>query len=84
MTKAVIDLLEAVDVDIEQSYRATRTFGTGNRALQQMLELHAIRDLGERIDAGEKPYPLLRFAALRNVLRSKNLRARLIVRLFYQ
>ena len=69
MPERVVDLLEIIDIHVEQAKRLAGPAGTGDAALQEMLKLHAIGDLGQRIDARQIANSLLCSAALRDVLR---------------
>ena len=68
MTKRVIDILEVIDIDVEQTQRFVGASCPSDAALQQVLEFHPIRDLGERIDASEVTNASLGPLALGNVL----------------
>ncbi len=67
--EGVIDFLEMVDVHIEKAQWLMRPARSRDRPLQQMLKLHAVRDLGQRIDPCEVAYALLGPAAFGDVLR---------------
>src|SRR5690554_7326249 len=60
----VVDVLEAVDVEIEQRDVLMRFLRPRDRLLQEMLELHAVRELRQRIEAREITDTLLDAFAL--------------------
>ncbi len=51
MAEGVVHFLEVVHVQIKQRDAGARAQRARNGLLQQMLELHAVRDLGERVIA---------------------------------
>ena len=59
--QGVIDYLEVIDVDVHEAQRSVRTFGPCDRTLQQVLELHAVWNLGERIDTCQVANSLFQF-----------------------
>ena len=69
MAERVVDVLEVIDVDVEQAERLAGPTRLGNTALQQMLELHAIGNLGQRIYSCEVANAFFGAAPLRDVLR---------------
>ncbi len=69
VAEGVVDLLEAVQVQVQQREGALIAPRAGNRLLQQMLELHAIRHLGERVVARQITDAAFGPLALRDVAR---------------
>jgi hypothetical protein len=53
VTEGVVDVLEVVEIDVQQHQPAPLTRRARDRLLQQVLKLHAVRDLRERIEACE-------------------------------
>ena len=53
MTERVVDVLEAVEVEIEQGERMLAASRARDGLLQQVLELHSVRHLGQRVVARE-------------------------------
>jgi len=53
VSEGIVDLLEAIHVDVQHRHAVAAAAGARDRLLQQMLELHAVRDLGQRIVARE-------------------------------
>ncbi len=53
MAEGVIHLFESVHIQIQQGYHLPTAQRAGNRLLQQMMELHPVRDLGERVVTGQ-------------------------------
>ncbi len=74
MAEGVVHLLEPVHVQIQQRDHRAAAQAAGDRLLQQMLELHAVRDLGERIVAGEVADAPLGTLALGDVARDEDAR----------
>ncbi len=72
VTEGIVDFLEIINVDVKEAQCFTGPACFGNSPLQQMLKLHAVGHLGQRIDAREIANALFRAAALGNVLRSVN------------
>src|SRR5690606_26847269 len=68
VTERIVDILETVDVEVEQGDVLLRTLCPSDCLLEQVLELHAVRDLGQRIDTCEVPDPLLDPLALLDIL----------------
>ena len=69
MPERVVDLLEPVEVEIQQCERASRLARTRDRLLQQVLELHAVRHLRERVVARQITDAPFRALALGDVAR---------------
>jgi hypothetical protein len=65
----IVDFFECVDIDIEKAQGFGASARPGDATLQKVLELHAIRDLGQRIDACKVTNALFRTSPLGNVLR---------------
>ena len=53
VAEGVVDLLEAIHVEIQQRQRGLAAQRARDRLLQQVLELHAVRHLGQRVVARE-------------------------------
>jgi hypothetical protein len=53
MAEGVVHLLEVVHVEVQERDALPGLARPRDRLLQQVLELHAVRDLGERVVAGE-------------------------------
>ena len=49
MAEGVVDLLEAIHVEVQQRERGLVAQRARDRLLQQVLELHAVRHLGQRV-----------------------------------
>ena len=69
VAEGVVDLLEAVQIQIQQRERALVAARARDRLLQQMLELHAVRHLGERVVARQVADAPLGALALGDVAR---------------
>ena len=64
MTEGIVDFLECVDVYVEEAQGLGVPASPGNASLQKMLELHAIGNLRQRIDARQVTNTLLGAPAL--------------------
>jgi len=73
MAERVVDVFEAVDVEIEHRHVLLAAARACNRLLKQMLKLHAIGDFSQRIGAGEIADSLLDALALVDVVRGVDL-----------
>ena len=69
MAEGVVDLLEAVHVDVQQRHALAVAPRARDRLLQQVLELHAVRDLGQRVVARQVADAALGALALGDVAR---------------
>jgi hypothetical protein len=49
VAEGVVDLLEAVEVEVDERELAARAARARDRLLQGVLELQAVRDLGQRV-----------------------------------
>jgi hypothetical protein len=67
VAEGVVDFLEPVQVQIEQRERTLTAARARDRLLQQMLKLHAIRHLGQRVVSRQVADPALRTLALGDV-----------------
>ena len=70
--EGVVDLLEMVEVEVDERELAARAARAGDRLLQRMLELQPVRDLGERVVAGEVADSPLGALALGDVARDED------------
>ena len=73
MAEGVVDLLELVHVDVQQRQAEPGAPRARDRLLQQVLELHAVRDLGQRIVARQVADAALGALALGDVARDVHL-----------
>ena len=73
VAERVVDVFEAVDVEIDDRDVLLAAARARDRLLQQMLELHAVGDLRQRIRAREIADPLLDALALVDVVRRVDL-----------
>ena len=73
MPERVVDVLEAVDVEIEDRDVLLRAARARDALLQQVLELHAVCDLRQRVRAREIADALLDSLALVDVVRGVDL-----------
>ena len=55
MAEPVVDLLEVVEVDDDQRQRAVVAAGTGDLALERLMEEPPVVHAGERVEVGELP-----------------------------
>ena len=53
VAKRVVDLLETIHVEVQQSHHLTAAQAARDRLLQQMVKLHPVRDLGQRVVPGQ-------------------------------
>ena len=67
VAEGVVDLLEAVEIEVEQRERPLVAPRAGDGLLEQMLKLHAIRHLGEGVVARQIADAALRPLALGDV-----------------
>ena len=73
VAERVVDVFETVDVEVHDRDVLLAAARPGDRLLQQMLKLHAVGDLGQRVRAGEIADPLLDALALVDVVRRVHL-----------
>ena len=73
VAERVVDVLEAVDVEIEHRDVLLAAARARDRLLQQMLKLHAVGDLRQRVGAREVANALLDALALVDVVRGVDL-----------
>ncbi len=67
VAEGVVDFLEVVQVQVQQGERSALSQRPGDRLLQQVLELHAIRHLGQRVEARQVTDAPLRPLAIGDV-----------------
>ena len=79
MAEGVVDLLELVHVDVEQRHAEIAAPRARDRLLQQVLELHAVRNLGQRVVARQVADAPLGALALGDVARHVDLAGKLRV-----
>jgi hypothetical protein len=53
VTKRVVDVLEAVEVEAEHRHQVAVALAAGDRAVEMLVELQAVRQAGERVVHGE-------------------------------
>ena len=73
MPERVVDVLEAVDVEVEDRDVLLGAASARNPLLEQVLELHTVRDFSERVRPREIANPLLDALALVDVVRGVDL-----------
>ena len=69
VAEGVVHFLEAIHVEVQQRHARARPRGARDGLLQQVLELHAIGDLGQRVVAGQVADAPLGALALGDVAR---------------
>ena len=69
VTECVVDLLEMIHIDIKQAQGFSGPTRAGNAALQQMLELHAVRDFCKSVDTRQVTNAFLGAPPFGDVLR---------------
>jgi hypothetical protein len=72
VAEGVVDLLELVHVEVQQHDAACRCARARDRLLQHVLELHAVRDLGQRVVAREVADAALGALAVGDVARDED------------
>ncbi len=72
VTEGVVHFLEAVHVEVQQRDAGAAAQRARDGLLQQMLELHAVRNLGERVVAGEVADAALGALAVGDVARHED------------
>jgi hypothetical protein len=72
MAEGVVDLLEMVHVEVQQRHRRAAAQVPRDRLLQQVLELHAVRDLRQRVVAREVADAALGALAVGDVARHED------------
>ena len=72
MAKGVVDLFKMVHVEVQQRHCRIAAVAARNALLQQMLKLHAIGDLGERVVTRQVTNAALGALALGDIARNKN------------
>ncbi len=73
VAERVVDLLEVVHVHVEQHESAATTQAARDRLVQQVLELHAVRHLGERVEARQVADAAFGALAVRDVAQHEDL-----------
>src|SRR4029453_12788241 len=72
MAEGVVDLLEAVEVEVDERKLAARAARSRDRLLERRVELEPVRDLGEGVVAGEVADAPFGALALGDVARDEN------------
>ncbi len=72
MTERVVDLFESIHVEVQQRYDLAAAQPACDRLLQQVVKLHPVRDLGERVVPGEVTDAALGAFSVRNVARDED------------
>ncbi len=69
MPERIVDVLEPIDVAVQQGNLLPRFLSPRDQLLHQVLELHPVRNLRQRVDLREVAYALLGDLALGNIPR---------------
>ena len=72
VAEGVVDLLEAVHVQVQHRHHLSSAQRTRDGLLQQVVELHAVRDLGERVVTRQIAYAAFGALAVGDVARHED------------